>query len=466
MSSNSIMEIIEKTPLIESGGKTFAVLTPKNKDVDTKNIISPATSRDSEVELNNAAEIPILLTSSRVESSEISSSQVMSTNTAMESIEISANAGTECYESTSEENSIKTAPGYKKYVDSNGKEVMSRTSYLSFICYICKKIFRLKLPCVKHLLVEHQIEVKEIKLPGPQPNVMKEKVKCPRCDKMFSKKNNLYRHIRNFHKGDGLEETNQVLPESEMPISCPVCSKGFNTFGGVNRHIRRYHAYEFDPEFYSSDDMIPCKLCEMRFRTEDALSKHLKDFHHVAGVVANIGIEGLKEDYFECDVCNLRIKDPSELRKHIGLEHGKFDFPVEILSDNEDNEETNRIFNCDECRSFFRTEQEWRTHIKEVHNAFPDSCCRRCGKIFNTYHDLKFHFKDVHFFTIPEHMHSLAPVHRVGADMGLSRSVWVAMEKIPKWLVKHAGGQLLLVVHKDEGSSSTYLKNEKKKSEN
>lgn len=368
--------------------------------------------------------------------SETTSLSLMSSSSMMES-----------NETTSEVIAASNKVTYKKFVDSDGKEVMTRTPALRFICCICKSTYKMKLPCIKHLLVEHEIVVKEVR--GSVPFLTaKNRYDCPKCSKTYTKRNNLYRHIRKAHKGDGLQDLIKEDSEADMPIACPMCGKGFATFGGVNRHIRRYHTYDFDPELQSSSDMIPCKLCDMRFPTDPSLTKHMKGFHH-ALAVSRLNLDGYKEDVFECGVCSVQIKEPSELRDHLSQLHEKYDFPIEITSDTEDKEESNQVFNCDRCRTFFKTEQEWRSHMKEAHNACPDSSCRRCGSSFSTYHDLKCHLKDVHFFSIPEGTYNVAPMHRVGSDLGLSRNLWVAMEKIPKWLVKHGDGQLLVVVHKD-----------------
>ena len=125
--------------------------------------------------------------------------------------------------------------------------------------------------------------------------MVKEKVKtnkvkgmknCWQCNKLFSKKSNLKRHIQNFHSNGedcnfdktdklvfgknfmSLDSSNSMLINNEF--SCTTCKQTFETKYAVQAHISKDH------------QGIPphvCDHCKMEFSHRQGLHRHKQNMH-------------------------------------------------------------------------------------------------------------------------------------------------------------------------------------------
>ena len=123
--------------------------------------------------------------------------------------------------------------------------------------------------------------------------MVKEKVKtnkvkgmknCWQCNKLFSKKSNLKRHIQNFHSNGedcnfdktdklvfgknfmSLDSSNSMLINNEF--SCTTCKQTFETKYAVQAHISKDHQ-GISPHV--------CDHCKMEFSHRQGLHRHKQD---------------------------------------------------------------------------------------------------------------------------------------------------------------------------------------------
>lgn len=139
---------------------------------------------------------------------------------------------------------------------------------------------------------------------------------CNECDKHFSKKSKLNRHLREQHK-----------EEDEIKrYDCDDCPQTFKRKEHLNRHRKAKHLFE----------KFQCQFCVARFVEKYKLRKHLKVHHSV--IMCNDCDENweLKDDNnkthicnkekkneeLNCDLCPKKYKRSSFLDKHKFESHG------------------------------------------------------------------------------------------------------------------------------------------------
>ena len=140
-------------------------------------------------------------------------------------------------------------------------------------CYICGKIFKLKVSLLNHIYRTHE----------------KIRHNCPHCEKKFVKSDSLKVHIINFHDEFG--------PPKEDHI-CEICQKSYNTTIQLNNH-KRIHR----------DGEQICDECQKTFKSIMHLKSHLK--RH----------SGIKPH--QCDLCLKKFFTRSGLKYHVQQVHEK-----------------------------------------------------------------------------------------------------------------------------------------------
>ena len=134
---------------------------------------------------------------------------------------------------------------------------------------------------------------------GPQPsssnlispsvvNNSKKKYKCPKCDTVFTRKNNIERHIAVVHEGqklfkcstcDDCFSTNQVLKshiatvhEGQKPFKCSICDSSFTRSGSLTKHIATVH---------EGKKPFKCSICDSSFSIRWNLKTHIVKVHEI-----------------------------------------------------------------------------------------------------------------------------------------------------------------------------------------
>ena len=204
-------------------------------------------------------------------------------------------------------------------------------------------------------------------------NEPKKKVKCEICEKEFSGKFHLKRHMTNVH---------------DKQRNCEYCGMNFATSDELKMHIKGVHGVNKE---------IKCHKCEKTFARTETLKQHIsaiheekriyaceycgKTFAYQKGLKVHIDTvhEQLKE--YKCDKCEKIFTRPQHLKRHVANIH-----------------EGQKNFNCEYCGRCFATNSSMQVHIANTHE--PDKrrnfSCEHCGKAFFSNDSLKSHVKHVH----------------------------------------------------------------------
>lgn len=234
-------------------------------------------------------------------------------------------------------------------------------------------------------------------------------LKCPICEKFYTKRDILNFHIKQMHGTD-----------EDKPYQCDICSKRyvrleslaihvkvhmskeerekfrihkcdqcdavFSTKHNVKNHKKYKHQGEYayfcagcakyfksrlDYEIHRRNvhdddgpDRAQCHICSRWFSHEKALRNHIRDTH-------NPGTP------FVCIHCNHQTKSRQALRSHIKMKHEE------------------RKYRCDYCEKAFQTPRRLNEHLT-VHVGGTLYSCGFCEKTFNSNSNMYKHLKAMH----------------------------------------------------------------------
>ena len=163
--------------------------------------------------------------------------------------------------------------------------------------------------------------------------------KCSFCDKNFTRKFSLNRHL--------------FLHTGEKPFKCSVCAKTFAQKSDKERH----------ETIHSELLHFECVLCIKRFKTKKNLSSHL--------------VTHSLDRPFKCSFCPKDFKIKRLLRFHEGLH------------------KDTKPFNCDVCGKGFPAKPYITSHMR-VHTDEKPFVCGFCNTKFKRNYDLKIHIRNQH----------------------------------------------------------------------
>lgn len=153
-----------------------------------------------------------------------------------------------------------------------GDKMLGNSQTGQWTCIICNKIFSSKSNLTRHITLHDQKEKKDHS--------------CPFCNRVFQYKRYLLHHIMYMHKS-----------KEEKEHACHLCGKYFTTSQNLHRHMGLHTGEELNQK------KIQCQHCEKRFRYREQLEIHTRK--HTG------------ERPFPCDKCEYRASAYWNLQRHL-----------------------------------------------------------------------------------------------------------------------------------------------------
>lgn len=166
---------------------------------------------------------------------------------------------------------------------------------------------------------------------------------CADCGRLFDRRNNLKRHrivhseeytfscnvcSKQFKAAQNLKahlELHVAVQTGEM-YPCDICEKSFTMRRGLARHIRNVHTEE--------NKCVFCDICDGAYSSKKKLAEHMishsanrpwsceecgKSFHQASQLRAHELNHQAESPQLECDICYKRFRRPHDLKRHIQL---------------------------------------------------------------------------------------------------------------------------------------------------
>ncbi|XP_013419016.1 uncharacterized protein LOC106179796 [Lingula anatina] len=218
---------------------------------------------------------------------------------------------------------------------------------------------------------------------------------CSMCEKTFTAKTTVERHIRCVHNGVrpyqcvccdkyfsdlGSLKQHNLTHTGERPHQCSVCHKKFNNKPNMHRHMR----------IHTGSKPYKCDLCDRRFTDYSSLKLHL--LHHSG------------EKPYMCEFCQKQFRTSSDLTRHVRTHTGEKPYECKQcgsrfvqgwqLRMHEQSHTGVRNYSCDKCNKKFRLKGGLLTH-QRTHTGEKLYQCSICNKSFASRTYLKDH-QNVH----------------------------------------------------------------------
>ena len=183
---------------------------------------------------------------------------------------------------------------------------------------------------------------------------------CPECQRLFSRRSVLKRHIENncnklkglklrtgkckhcketFISEVDLKAHQDTVHETIKPHRCKDCGKYFDIVGRLQSHVLRFH---------SKIMTLTCKECTESYSDNFQLKKHIYSVH-----------KHLRPHH--CKLCDKFFKYNTEIKQHISVVHEKL-----------------KQHQCLQCKRSFGKKLNLQTHIKGVHKKLKPFQCQEC----------------------------------------------------------------------------------------
>ncbi|XP_042899609.1 uncharacterized protein [Parasteatoda tepidariorum] len=236
----------------------------------------------------------------------------------------------------------------------NSKKVANKEGF-AFTCAVCQKNFSRKYHLDRHLRIS--------KCSGlPMPTFP-----CELCNRVYTRKDNLREHLRS-HTGEVHRRKNHKCPycdkafhgqsllaihvrkhTGEKPYACDYCPKKFPSTGALSKH-RMTH---------TGEKPYACNECGRRFTLKGTLSRHLR---------THTGIRP-----HTCTFCGKKFIQVGGLNAHMFFHTGE------------------NGFKCDDCGKIFNRKARLQMHQLYVHIKLKPFVCEHCQKSFTRKEDLMRH---------------------------------------------------------------------------
>ena len=220
-----------------------------------------------------------------------------------------------------------------------------------FVCTICNRKFAQKNNLRKHELKKHAASKHEIDLghssskneyrTSTDNNEGKKMIcvyNCSHCNRNFSRKENLKRHIGLVHEGKRPVLKNGNMSEFKI-------ENDLEHDASLSDRIRKEEAFlaSLLPKGEKTRKTYNCSHCNSNFSRKPNLLRHVESVHE-------------RKRPFVCTICNHEFAHKNDLKRHTIVVH------------EEKKPHKKQKYGCNSCEKSFSTKSNLNKHVKEVHN--------------------------------------------------------------------------------------------------
>jgi len=248
-------------------------------------------------------------------------------------------------------------------------------------------------------------------------NMNTENMKCTLCEKNFSAKRSLKRHLVKIHgrkpvKDESVDTNDSISGNMKSKQNeCTLCNKTLSSKSKLKRHLSDVHSR--NPE---NPKPYQCSVCNKSFKTKSYVEVHEKK--HADTSSADIQEEELSGDNSFGDVQEELSETADSSSLEVSMEEEREDVKKdenftldnmnteELLVDNESvnisnfedkNEKMTTKKECTDCNKQFSSRKNLKRHIETIHSRNPENPnpyqCTVCDKSFKTKSYVEVHEK-------------------------------------------------------------------------
>ncbi|KAK3919206.1 Zinc finger protein 236 [Frankliniella fusca] len=223
-----------------------------------------------------------------------------------------------------------------------------------------------------------------------------EQLKCPECQREFSRVASLRSHL--------------MLHEREDNLFCTECGDEFALQYQLDSHVM-----EHQDEWVSKniEKIHECQKCYRQFSKASALKEHMRDHVKVKHSLVrrkHDRTQDRSEFSHKCSTCGKVFQKPSQLVRHMRIHTGERPFPCSVcgkafsqkgsLQIHMTKHNGEKPYQCDFCSARFSQKGNLRAHIQRVHSIPQQGTvtfrCTECPCIFRKLGSLNSHMGRAH----------------------------------------------------------------------
>lgn len=286
------------------------------------------------------------------------------------------------------------------------KEHVEAVHLKQIICTICDRTFSSKCNLAQHIKVIHS---------------NKPKVKCPKCERSFTRFENMNIHYLKQHEKAPMCFKSTKSNEDKKPDNfvCDICNKSFTQRHIIQRHMRNIHLNEIISKYPDSrrcehctkfvlnenyqehvqklHKLLRCKICDKTYYNISSFENHVRTH------------EPKIKQYFPCEDCNRTFTSKKSRIYHSLAAHspepprtkcehcGKMVISMALKQHIHDSHTKQRKYQCKICQKNYLTSTYLREHQTTVHLKEQNHVCSFCNRKFIHKRTLERHYNDAHY---------------------------------------------------------------------